>query len=176
MSSQRRSLVDAQFTQQNIGKFVNISKNNKIKGVEKGEAKASTETIDNSITSAARPGQTTAPKKRFRPDTRSPEEVRRPPSKKHNKYNTMTAPTPTTALKGDKKDKEPATDFTELERRLLSGFASMIQKKIEPLKQDIKEIKEDQKLSVPINALNSYETITRKFNQTDEKHRKLQTE
>ena len=50
----------------------------------------------------------------------------------------------------------------------------MIQKEIEPLKQDINEIKEDQKLVAPISALNNYETVARKFNQTDEKHRKLQ--
>ena len=176
MSGQRRSSVDAQFTQQNIGKFVNINRDKKAKGVEKGEAKTGTEIIDNSLTSASKLGLSTtiAPKKRLRPDTRSPEEVRKPPSKKHNKYNTMTAPTPTTVLKSDKKGKEPATDFAELERRLLSGFASMIQKEIEPLKQDIKEIKEDQKLVAPIGALNNYETIARKFNQTDEKHRKLQ--
>ena len=176
MPGQRRSSVDAQFTQQNIGKFVNINKDKKAKGVEKGEAKTGMEIINNSITSASKLGLSTtiAPKKRLRPDTRSPEEVRRPPSKKHNKYNTMTAPTPTTVLKSDKKGKEPATDFAELERRLLSGFASMIQKEIEPLKQDIKEIKEDQKLGAPIGALNNYETIARKFNQTDEKHRKLQ--
>ena len=176
MSGQRRSSVDAQFTQQNIGKFVNINKVKKVKGVEKGEAKTGTEIIDNSLTSASKLGllTTIAPKKRLRPDTRSPEEVRKPPSKKHNKYNTMTAPTPTTVLKSDKKEKEPATDFAELEKRLLSGFASMIQKEIEPLKQDIKEIKEDQKLVAPIGTLNNYETIARKFNQMDEKHRKLQ--
>ena len=83
-------------------------------------------------------------------------------------------PHPLQSQKSDKKGKEPATDFAELERRLLLGFASMIQKEIEPLKQDIKEIKEDQKLSAPISALNNYETIARKFNQMDEKHRKLQ--
>ena len=50
----------------------------------------------------------------------------------------------------------------------------MIQREIEPLKQDIKEIKEEQKLNTPNNSLNSCEAITRKFNQMDEKHRKLQ--
>ena len=37
MSGRRRSSVDATLTQQNIGKFVNINKTNKDKGVEKGE-------------------------------------------------------------------------------------------------------------------------------------------
>ena len=71
--------------------------------------------------------------------SRSPEEVQRPPSKRHNKDNRMAAPTSTT--KGEKK--ENSSDLAELERRLLAGFASMIQKEIEPLKKDIKEIKEE---------------------------------
>ena len=84
----------------------------------------------------------------------------------------MAAPTSTT--KGDKKEKENSSDLAELEKRLLEGFASMIQKEIEPLKQDIKEIKEEQRLNIPTNTLGSCEAISRKFNQTDEKHRKLQ--
>ena len=50
----------------------------------------------------------------------------------------------------------------------------MIQREIEPLKQDIKEIKEEQRLNTSSTNLNSSEAIARKFNQTDEKHRKLQ--
>ena len=42
------------------------------------------------------------------------------------------------------------------------------------MKQDIKEIKEEQRLNIPTSTLGSCEAITRKFNQTDEKHRKLQ--
>ena len=34
--------------------------------------------------------------------------------------------------------------FAELEKRLLAGFESMIQKEIEPLKNDIKEMKIEQ--------------------------------
>ena len=83
----------------------------------------------------------------------------------------MAAPTPTT--KGDKKEKN-SSNFTELEKRLLAGFVSMIQKEIEPLKQEIKEIKEEQRLNIPSNNLGSCEAITRKFNQMNEKHRKLQ--
>ena len=81
----------------------------------------------------------------------------------------MAAPTHTA-----KKDKENSSDLAELEKRLLAGFASMIQKEIELLKNDIKEIKEEQRLNIPYNTLGNCEAITRKFNQTDEKHRKLQ--
>ena len=81
----------------------------------------------------------------------------------------MSAPTHTT-----KKDKENSSDLAELEKRLLVGFTLMIQKETEPLKSDIKEIKEEQRFNIPSNSMGSCESITRKFNQTDEKHRKLQ--
>ena len=73
-----------------------------------------------------------------------------------------------------KKDKENSSDLGKLEKRLLAGFALMIQKKIKPLKSDIKEIKEEQRLNTPSNSTGRCESITRRFNQTDEKHRKLQ--
>ena len=73
-----------------------------------------------------------------------------------------------------KKDKVNSSDLAELEKRLLAGFTLMIQKEIEPLKSDIKEIKEEQRFNIPGNSTGSCESITRKFNQTDEKHRKLQ--
>ena len=85
----------------------------------------------------------------------------------------MAAPM-TSTTKSDRKEKENSSDLAELENRLLAGFASMIKKEIEPLKQDIKEIKEEQRLNIPTSSLGSCEAITRKFNQTDEKHRKLQ--
>ena len=72
----------------------------------------------------------------------------------------MSAPTHTT-----KKDKENSSELAELEKRLLEGFASMIQKEIEPLKNDIKEIKEEQRLNIPSNSLGNCAAITRKFNQ-----------
>ena len=114
MSGQRRSSVDATFTQQNIGKFVNINKTNKDKGVEKGDTQTGTETVDHSKASSTKQlGQprTIAPKKRLRPASKSPEEVRRPPLKRQNKNNTMSAPTTST-----KKDKENSSDLAELEK------------------------------------------------------------
>ena len=181
MSGRRRSSVESQFTQPNIGKFVNISKPNKSKGVEKGESKTGAEPINHINTSASRKlehSNVRVPKKRVKPDSRSPEEVRKPPSKRHNKLNTMAASVSTTTTSTtigiDKHEKNPPGDFAELEKRLLAGFASMIQREIEPLKQDIKEIKEEQRLNTSNTNWNNSEVISRKFNQTDEKHRKLQ--
>ena len=155
---------------------MNINKSNKDKGVDKGEPKTGTDSSDHIKASATKQlGQssTIAPKKHTRPASKSPEEVQRPPLKRHNKSNTMAAPM-TSTTKSDRKEKENSSDLAELENRLLAGFASMIKKEIEPLKQDIKEIKEEQRLNIPTSSLGSHEAITRKFNQMDEKHRKLQ--
>ena len=70
--------MDATFTQQNIGKFVNINKTNKDKGVEKGETQTGTEALDhNKASSTKQLGEprTIATNKRLRPTSRSPEEV-----------------------------------------------------------------------------------------------------
>ena len=172
MTGRRRSSVDATFTQQNIGKFMNINKTSKDKGVERGETQRGTEALDHNRASSTKQlgePRTIAPNKCLRPTSRSPEEVRRPPLKRQYKNNTMAATTHTS-----KKDKEKSSDLAELEKRLLAGFAVMIQKEIEPLKSGIKEIKEEQRFNIPGNSTGSCESITRKFNQTDEKHRKLQ--
>ena len=82
MSGRRKSSVDTTFTQQNIGKFVNINKTNKDKGVGKGDTRTGTEPLDHNRASSTRQqGQlrTIAPNKRLRPASHSPEEVRRPP-------------------------------------------------------------------------------------------------
>ena len=88
----------------------------------------------------------------------------------------MAAPVSTSisTTRTEKQEKDSSSDFAELEKRLLAGFASMIQQEIEPLKQDIKEIKEEQRLNTSSTNWNSSEVISRKFNQTEEKHRKLQ--
>ena len=155
MSGRRRSSVDATLTQQNTGKFVNINKTNKDKGVEKGETQTGTEALDHNRASSTKQlgePRTIAPNKHLRPASRSPEGVRRPPLKRQNKDNTMAATTHTS-----KKDKEKSSDLAELEKRLLAGFALMIHKGIEPLKSDIKEIKEEQRfntLATPREVVN----------------------
>ena len=64
--------------------------------------------------------------------------------------------------------------FAELEKRLLAGFESMIQKEIEPLKNDIKEMKIEQSRSVNSLTLENSEAISRKFQMNEEKQKKLQ--
>ena len=164
--------MDALLTQQNIGKFVNINKTNKDKGVEKGENRTGIDAVNqNTASTSSQSGHTNTiqTKKRVRPSSKSPEEVRKPPSKRYNKNNNMASSTHTM-----KKDKDNSNDFAKLEKRLLDGFASMIQREIEPLKKDIKEIKEDQRQNIPSTDLGNCEAISRKFTQTEEKHRKLQ--
>ena len=112
MSGRSRSSVDATFKQQNIGKFVNINKTNKDKGVEKGDTQTGTEAVDhNRASSSKQLGQprTIAPNKCLRPASRNPE-VQRPPLKRQNKNNTMVTTTHTS-----KKDKENSNDLAELE-------------------------------------------------------------
>ena len=65
-------------------------------------------------------------------------------------------------------------EFAELEKRLLARFQSMIQKEIEPLKNDIKEMKMEQSQSVNSVTLENSEAISRKFQQSEEKHKRLQ--
>ena len=67
-----------------------------------------------------------------------------------------------------------ANGFAELEKRLLAGFESMIQKEIEPLKNEIKEMKLEQSRNANNLVLENSEAITRKFQQNEEKHKKLQ--
>ena len=86
----------------------------------------------------------TALKKRTRPTLKSPEEVRKPPSKKQYKTQTTTMTAPIQTSNMDTNESDKITDFATLEKRLLDGFASMIQREIEPLKQDIKrKLKEE---------------------------------
>ena len=150
---------------------MNINKENRDRGVEKSEIRPGAISLHQSTASATKQlGQTSTigTKKCNRPTSKSPEEVRRPLLKKQNRNNTMATPSTT------KKDKETTSDLAELEKRLLAGFALMIRREIEPLKNDIKEIKEEQRPSTPGNAIETSEAITRKFNQADEKHKKLQ--
>ena len=55
MSGRCRSSVETQFTQQNIGKFVNINKANKDKEGDKGSAKPGISSTDHNMQSTTRP-------------------------------------------------------------------------------------------------------------------------
>ena len=176
MTGRSRSSVDSKLTQQNIGKFVNSNTLPRERKTDKGRRTTGIESLDQIAPSTTKQlGQhQIALKKRTRPSSKSPEEVRKPPPKKQYKKsetNTMTAPIQTSNMNTNESDK--VTDFASVEKRLLDGFASMIQREIEPLKQDIKEMKEERLLTQNI-SLNSCESINRKFNQADTKHRKLQ--
>ena len=175
MTGRRRSSVDSKFTQQNIGKFVNSNKTTRERKTDKGGRITGTEAVDQITPNTTKQlGQhQTALKKCTRPASKSPEEVRKPPSKRQYKTQTTTMTAPIQTSNMDTNESDKVTDFAALEKRLLDGFASMIQREIEPLKQDIKEIKEE-RLNTPNTSLNSCESINRKFNQADEKHRKLQ--
>ena len=92
MSGRRRSSVDATFTQQNIGKFVNINKKDKDKGVEKGDTWTGTEALDhNRASSTKQLGQprTIAPNKCLRPAPKKPRRSVKASSKetKQKQYN-----------------------------------------------------------------------------------------
>ena len=72
------------------------------KGVDKGEPKTGTDSSDHikaSETKQLGQSSTIAPKKRTQPASKSPEEVQRPPLKRHNKSNTMAAPTTSTTTR-----------------------------------------------------------------------------
>ena len=84
MSGRCRSSVDATFTQQNIGKFVNINKSNKDRVVEKGDTRTGIDAVHHNIASSTKQlGQpsTIALKKCLKPDSKSPEKSAKASSK-----------------------------------------------------------------------------------------------
>ena len=62
-------------------------------------------------------------------------------------------------------------ELTELKRQIFAGFESMI----EPLKQEIKELKDDQKILFECDKFTNSSKIERKLIKNDEKHRKLES-
>ena len=61
-------------------------------------------------------------------------------------------------------------ELTELKRQIFKGFACML----DPLKQEINEIKEDQKILFNSDKFTNETKIEKRFVQTDEKQRKLE--
>ena len=166
MSGRQKSLGDSTLNQLNIGKFVNKSIKNKDKDKDKDTPKPN---VNLSAESAIAKRTEILPKdlkqtsaksvtrKCNRPSSRNPEEARKPPNKRQNKDKKMSMPS--TSNKTDNTQK-PVNDFTELEKRLLAGFESMIQKEIEPLKRDIKDIKEEQRNCASTSILDNCALIT----------------
>ena len=69
-------------------------------------------------------------------------------------------------------DKPLNQELMELKRQLFRGFDALIDQKLEPLKKDIQELKNDRKLE--LNELN-VETLSRRIKQSDAKHKKLES-
>ena len=61
-------------------------------------------------------------------------------------------------------------ELTELKRQIFAGFETLI----EPLKQEIKELKEDQKVLFECDQITNSHKLERKLIKNDEKHRKLE--
>ena len=64
-------------------------------------------------------------------------------------------------------------ELMELKRQLFRGFDALINQKLEPLKKDIQELKNDRKLE--LNELN-VETLLRRIKQSDAKYKKLESQ
>ena len=108
--------------------------------------------------------RTTGPKKHSKPENNSPDEECNQPSKK--KTNTMSNPNQ------NKNNKEINKivlnpEFQELKRQLFAGFEELI----EPLKKDIQDLKSERASS---SEILNVETVNRKFERSDEKHKKLE--
>ena len=108
--------------------------------------------------------KTTGPKKCAKPENNSPDEECKQPSKK--KTNTMSNPNQ------NKSNKESNgivlnPEFQELKRQLFAGFEELI----EPLKKDIQDLKNEREVS---SEILNVETVNRKFERSDEKHKRLE--
>ena len=183
MSGKRKSLAD---TQGDIGNYFSVNKNgiylgNEGKSTGKGISSNSSSNDSKALTPTTK--QKTGPKnlnsaKRPRTSSNRPTEQRKRMNndssqvtqqnkKMNNPNNKTTADNTTPSSLGQH-------GFAELEKRLLAGFEVMIQREIEPLKNDIKEMKLDQSRSAYSTSLENNVTLSRKFEQNEEKHQKLQ--
>ena len=183
MSGKRKSLADIQG---DIGNYFSVNKNgtyleNEGKSTGKGTSSNSSSNDSKALTLTTK--QKTGPKnlysaKRPRTTSNSPTEQRKRRNndfsqalqqnkRMNNPNNKNTADNTTPSSLGQH-------GFAELEKRLLAGFEVMIQREIKPLKNDIKEMKLDQSRSAYSMSLKNSMTISRKFQQNEEKHRKLQ--
>ena len=112
--------------------------------------------------------KTTGSKKRAKPENNSPDKECNQPSKK--KTNTMANPNQS---KNNKEDNGIVLnpEFQELKRQLFAGFEELIEAQIEPLKKDIQELKAKKETR---SEILNVETVVRKFERSDEKHKRLE--
>ena len=141
-----------------VGKeFTKLEKQNK-------EVTSTARAIPSASTSAS--AERTSPKKRTRKELSSPEEsAEKQPAKKPIM---STSPVPDNNT-DQPKDLKP--ELKELKRQLFVGFEQLISSQIEPLKEDIRQLKADRLLeSNPVES----NIITRRFQRNDEKQKKIE--
>ena len=109
--------------------------------------------------------KTTGPIKRAKPENNSPDEECSQPSKK--KTSTMSNLSQNKNNNMDNKAIVLNPEFQELKRQLFAGFEEMI----EPLRKDIQDLKSERDAT---NEILNVETVARKFEQSDEKHKRLE--
>ena len=183
MSGKGKSLAD---TQGNIGNYFSVNKNgtylgNKGKSTGKGTSSNSPSNDSKALTPTTK--QKTGPKNLY--SAKRPRTTSNSPTEQRKRMNNDSSQATQQNKKMNNPNNKTTTDnttpsslgqhgFAELEKRLLAGFEVMIQRKIEPLKNDIKEMKLDQSRSAYTTSLENNVTLSRKFEQKEEKHRKLQ--
>ena len=109
--------------------------------------------------------KTTGPKMRAKPENNSPDEECKQPSKK--KTNTMSNPNQNNNNKEEDNGIVLNPEFQELKRQLFAGFEELI----EPLKKDIQDLKTERETT---SEILNVETVARKFERSDEKHKRLE--
>ena len=109
--------------------------------------------------------KTTGSKKRAKPENNSPDEECNQPSKK--KTSTMSNLSQNKNNSMENKGIVLNPEFQELKRQLFAGFEEMI----EPLKKDIQDLKSEREAT---SEILNVETVSRKFERSDEKHKRLE--
>ena len=157
-----------------ITKFVGRSTDKNKENSQKDSTK-SAPPLQTQIPSTSTGAKSVNNNKRMRLDTTSPElGTQGQPSKKHiaemssenNNSNNSTGDNET-------EGRQLNLELMELKRQFFRGFDALIDQKLEPLKKDIQELKNDRKLE--LNELN-VETLLRRIKQSDAKYKKLESQ
>ena len=109
--------------------------------------------------------KTTVSKKHAKPENNSPDEECKQPSKK--KTSNMSNPSQLNINNEENNGIVLNPEFQELKRQLFAGFEVLI----EPLKKDIQDLKTEREAT---SEILNVETVARKFERSDEKHKQLE--
>ena len=156
------------FVGKQIGPNLEKGKNNKNSTGIKGTKKATTE-ANKKVKKHSKPGvkaqppNTTGPRKRAQPDNNSPDNSEIQPSKR--KSINMSSQNVNNKADSDGIILKP--ELQELKRQIFAGFEELI----EPLKKDIQDLKSERQLEVETLSV---ETVTKRFERSDEKHKRLE--